>query len=457
MSTVLSSLFFFIIALGVLITFHEFGHYWVARKLGVKVLRFSVGFGKPLWSKRSGPDNTEYMIAAIPLGGYVQMLDEREGEVPTQEQHRAFNRQPLWSRAAIVFAGPFFNFILAVVAFWLVFMFGIPGMKPLLGEVPASSLAARAGLHSGDVILQVGDKQVDTWEGMTFALLDHALDHQPATLTVRDATGHTATRNLDLVTIPGGIDQVNLLDAMGLNPQRPVLDAVLGEIVADSAAQHAGLHIGDRLLKADGVAIKDWEAWVNYVRARPGTPIQLEFSRDGAIQTVTLTPTAVPDKASKTGKVGRIGAAVKFPEMPEALRATQRYGVGVALVRATQKTWDMSVLTVRMLIKMVVGEISATNLSGPLTIAQYAGASANIGVVAFLSFIAVISVGLGVLNLLPVPVLDGGHLLFFLIEFVKGSPLSDQVQAFGQRIGMVLLGSLMVFAFYNDIARIFAA
>lgn len=457
-NTVLSSIFFFIVALGVLITIHEFGHYWVARKMGVKVLRFSIGFGKPLWTRRGKVDDTEYVIAAIPLGGYVKMLDEREGAVASHELGRAFNRQPLLSRFAIVFAGPLFNFLLAIFAYWAIFIIGVSGLKPVIAIVAPSSIAQKSGFQAGDEILSVNDKTTPTWEAIVFAMLDKALDQQAVAVKVRDAGQIEMTRTLHLTTITGSdLDQGNLLESVGIIPSRPTLAPVLGQLERGGAAEQAGLQVGDKIIAADAQPMHDWDAWVEYVRPRAGRVIHVEVERVAGNQRARhvfeLRPVSV---ATKDGTIGRIGAGVKLPdELPEELRSVLRYSPGEAIIQAVVKTWDMSVLTLRMLYKMITGMLSVTNLSGPISIAQYAGYSASAGFVSFLGFLAIVSISLGVLNLLPIPMLDGGHLMYYLIEAVKGSPVSDETQMLGQRVGIALLGTLMIFAFYNDFARLF--
>ena len=463
MNTVLSSVFFFIVALGILITIHEFGHYWVARKMGVKVLRFSIGFGNPLWTHHGKVDNTEYVIAAIPLGGYVKMLDEREAPVAPHELHRAFNRQPLRSRFAIVFAGPLFNFLLAILVYWVVFMIGISGLKPVVGAVTPNSIAHSSGLQAGDVIVEVNGKITPTWETVVLAMLDKALEQQAVTIKVRDSNQLDVIRNLNLTTITGSdLDQGNLLESIGITPSRPKLPAVLGQLEKDSPAQQAGLQVGDKIIAVDGQPVADWDAWVAYVRPRANQVIHVDIERSRATgsgaqlerQVFQVRPAAV---TTKDGTIGRIGVGVKVPdELPAELRSILRYSPGEAIMPAIIKTWDMSVLTLRMLYKMITGVLSTSNLSGPISIAQYAGSSADAGFVAFLGFLAIVSISLGVLNLLPIPLLDGGHLMYYLIEAVKGSPVSDDAQLLGQRVGIALLGTLMIFAFYNDLARLFA-
>ena len=454
MGSVLSSIFFFVIALGILITFHEFGHYWVARRCGVKVLRFSIGFGQPLWSITRGKDQTEYVLAAIPLGGYVKMLDEREGEVAPEELHRAFNRQPVAKRTAIVAAGPIANFILAIAAYWLIFVIGIAGMKPVIGPVADGSIAARAGLESGDVIVAVDGKPTPTWETAIITMLDHSLDEGEVKLRVRrDGSGHEEERALQFDGgIPEDLNRGGFLDYIGVRPLRPTIPPYIGRLAPGGPAESAGIEIGDLVVSADGQPIDDWEQWVDYVRAHPGQTISVEVERAGQRMTLSLTP----ERVESNGEVfGRIGAGVKLQEMPEELQAFVQYGPVDAFVQASIKTWDMSLLTLRMMGKMVTGDISLSNLSGPISIARYAGYSASIGFVSFLTFLAVVSISLGVLNLLPVPLLDGGHLMYYAIEWVKGSPVSDQVQMMGQKVGIAMLLTMMVLAFYNDIVRLF--
>jgi regulator of sigma E protease len=449
---ILSSLFYFLVAIGVLIAIHEYGHFWTARKLGVKVLRYSIGFGKPLWMRRRGPDQTEYVVAALPVGGYVRMLDEREGEVAEHERHRAFNRQPLAKRFAIVAAGPLSNFLLAIVAYWLVFMLGVTVIKPIVGEITPDSAAARGGFMSGDVITGVDDVRTDDWQSVVLTLLDSALTKKSAHIKVRDADGVEEGRVLDLQAVSHEMNQGNFLETLGIHPYRPVLKAVIGVIEPGEPAERAGLKVGDRIIKCDGKPMADWEAWVEYVRAHPDQSILTEVDRNGEHLTLDVKPRL---KKDQSGAHGYVGAGVAAPQGKDKnMLSVVRYSPPVALGKAVSKTWDMSALTLRMLWGMVTGQVSVSNISGPISIAKYAGYTAHAGALAFLSFLAVVSLSLGVLNLLPIPVLDGGHLFYYVVEFIKGSPLSDEAQALGQRIGIAILLVVMVIAFYNDISQL---
>lgn len=453
MSTILVSVAAFLVTLGILITIHEFGHYWVARRMGVKVLRFSIGFGRPLWRRVAGPDQTEYVIAALPLGGYVKMLDEREGEVKPEELARAFNRKSLGRRAAIVAAGPVFNFLFAIFAYWIMFVAGIEGVRPVVGEIQPASIAARAGLQSNDEIVTVSGKATPTWEAVVFILLDKVYDRGEIVIEVRDQDSRRRLHTLDLRGTSKELDRGNLLENLGIRPVRPVLPAVIGEVEKGGAAAAAGLAQGDKILTADGAAIRVWDDWVDVVRKRPNQIIKMQIERAGAPLTIEIKPVAVQ---IQTGTIGRVGAAPVPPaETPAALRAVVRYNPAEALLQAGAKTWEMSALTLRVLGKMVVGQASLENLSGPLSIAQYAGYSAQDGLTSFLRFLAIISISLGVLNLLPVPVLDGGHLMYYLMEAVTGRPVPAMVEQLGQRIGIALLLGLTALAFYNDLTRLF--
>ena len=453
MTDFLTSLLAFIVVLSLLITVHEFGHYWVALKCGVKVLRFSVGFGTPLLKRIAGADRTEYVIAAIPLGGYVKMLDEREGPVDAHELHRAFNRQPVYKRFAIVVAGPLFNFLFAIFAYWLMFNVGLPGLKPYVDSVDDNSVAARAGVRAGDEIISVGGRETPTWQAARQELLTLGLQQNTADLEVRAANASAPRRvQLDFTNVKRDPQDVEIIEHLGLRPIQLVMPPVIGSVLSNSAAEAAGLKGGDRVVSAGGQEFKDWIPWVEFIRTHPDQTVSVRIERGTVTQDVELHIA----HAEEEGKViGRIGAAPgPVPEVPADWKATHRYGVFAAIIPALQKTWDMSSLTLLMMGKMLIGQVSVDNLSGPITIAKYAGYTANIGLNAFLAFLAIVSVSLGVLNLLPVPMLDGGHLAYYLIEVVKGRPLSDDTQMKLQRVGLTLLLLLMSLALYNDVARL---
>ncbi len=438
----------FVVAVGILVAFHEWGHFWTARKLGVQVLRYSIGFGRPLW-RRQGADGTEYVVAAIPLGGYVKMLDEREAEVDPAMRHRAFNVQPPWKRILIVLAGPAANFLFAIVAYWAIFVAGTPGLKPVLGEPPVGSLAHRVGLLADDEILRVGDSPIATWDVLRPELLDLALAGEPVVLALRRGADRVQV-TMDFAGISA--DPQQLYAEVGMYPPQPHYRPILGEIVAGEAAASAGLQAGDRILSAAGERMDSWMQWRDWLRERPLETVELRVLRADKELTVSLQ---IGERFEDGLRVGRLGASVAAqPELWQDLQLTYRLTPWAAVPAALVRTWDMSRLTLQMLGRMVIGEVSVRNVSGPLHIAQYAGSTAAAGIIAFLSFLAIISVSLGVLNLLPVPVLDGGHLLYYLVEVVKGSPVSEQVQVVGQQIGIAALVLLMGVAFYNDILRL---
>jgi regulator of sigma E protease len=449
----LSTLVAYIVALGVLIVFHEFGHYLVARAAGVKILRFSVGFGTPIWMKKFGADRTEWAIGAFPLGGYVKMLDEREGPVAPEERHRAFNVQPVARRIAIVAAGPVANFLLAVVLYWLLFMHGVPGIKPLVGEPVPGTPASAIHLGAGDLIARVGDRPVANWQELRWELLDHAVRRAAVPLEVHHANGSISFLRLDLSGIRSEDIDTDLMQAIGLTRFNPPMAPRLGRLIDDGAARRAGLQEGDLVVSIDGMRISHWDELVAAVRAAPGRSLRIGVERGSATLEIAVTPASETEGASR---VGRIGAAPHVDQKDfEALLTEVRYPPLAAAWRAVERMAEVSAFTLKMLGRMIVGDVSLKNLSGPITIADYAGQSAQLGWLAYLNFLALISISLGVLNLLPVPVLDGGHLMYYLVEIVKGSPVSERALEIGQQIGIVLLFSLMAFALYNDINRLF--
>ncbi len=451
---ILQNIFYFILAIAILVTIHEFGHYWVAKKLGIKILRFSVGFGKPLWSKQFGEDNTEFVLAAVPLGGYVKMLDEREGPVAPYQRHRAFNTQPVLHRIAVVVAGPIFNFLFAIAAYWLMFVMGVTGVKPLVGNVIDGTPASVAGIEQGDEILGVDGDATPTWSAFIQKCINKIVDGEPLMLSVRDEAGYEKQLQMDLSAIQiDDLSKGSLLDELGFSPRRFSLPPVIDEVVAGRAAEKSGIKPGDMIVSADGHSIETWEAWVKYVQARPEKVIQTEVLRDKNMIMIQLTPERV-EQGDQI--IGKIGAGVFIKKMDESYIGIEKFSPLAALKQGVKKTWEMSALTLKLMGKMIMGEASVKNLSGPISIAQYAGQSATIGLTAFLSFLAIVSVSLGVLNLLPVPILDGGHLLYYLIEMVVGKPVSESVQIAGQNIGVLLLVAMMSVAFYNDIIRLFS-
>jgi regulator of sigma E protease len=452
MNSLLFTLFYFILALAILITVHEFGHFWVARKLGVKVLRFSIGFGKPLVRYVSPKDATEYVVASIPLGGYVKMLDEREAPVPEALQAQAFNRQSLPVRSAIVVAGPLFNFLFAVLAFWFIFVTGDTGLKPLIGEIERASLAQQSGFTAGDEILSIDETPTPTWENVIYVMLAKALEQD--SLNVRVFNQDSGERNIRLPsqTLPKMADEGLLLTNLGITPKRPELPAVIEEVTDGEPADQAGLMPGDRIVRVEGKAIQHWAEWVGYVKEHPDQLLELEIDRGGDYQKLNITPKGVDGDDGE--RYGRIGAGVEISEeLIKEYQAIVRYGPVEAVGHALTKTWDLSVLMLKMLGKMLIGEISFKSLGGPLSIADSAGKSASYGIDYFIKFLAMVSVSLGVLNMLPIPILDGGHLFYFLIEAIQGHPVSEQIMEKGQRIGLLILLAVMSLALYVDFNR----
>lgn len=451
MTSYLSYAFYFLIALGVLITVHEYGHFLVARRLGVKVLKFSLGFGNSLWSSRLGRDQTEFVVAILPLGGYVKMLDEREEPVVPEERHRAFNQQSLAVRAAIVAAGPICNLLFAVLTYWLVLVWGETGLRPLVDMVDRGSIAEQVGFKSGDEIFAIGNRPSPTWESVVYGLLAESLKSGGIAVRVRRDGEQEAVRWLSADQLQRITEDGQVMHRLGLSPKRPALPPVLGEVIPGEAADEAGLRQGDRILTAEGVPVADWSSWVDLVRAKPGQRIQIEIQREDGRQWLYLIPRVT---GAEREAVGRIGASVQIPEgFQDQYRIQMRYGPVDALGEAFRRTWEMSALMLNMFGRMLIGQASIDNLSGPIAIAESAGRSASYGLSYFLKFLAVVSISLGVLNLLPIPILDGGHLFYLLMEWIKGSPLSERVMDIGQRIGLAILLSLMTLAMYVDISR----
>lgn len=443
----------FILALGILITFHEFGHYLVARWSGVKVLRFCIGFGQPIFRRRWGKDRTEWVIAAIPLGGYVKMLDENEGRVAAADLPRAFNRQPVGRRFAIVAAGPIANFLLAIVLYWLLFILGVHGMKPILGPVESGSPAAYAKFEEGETIIQIENEPVSSWQDARWTLLRYAVDQSlNVKIQTIDKDGNTYWRQLNLSQIDPNKLNENFPGIIGLTSYQPTFDPIIGQVIADSVGSRAGLQVGDEIIAANHTEILTWMDFVKEIRSSPGKTLELEILRHGQMMTFTVTPEIATENGNQVGKIG-VAPVVNQAEIDELL-VTVSYPAGQSLQKAILKTWETTILTLQMLGKMITGDVSWKNVSGPISIADYAGQSAQMGLVSYLAFLALISVSIGVLNLLPIPILDGGHLMYYLIEIVKGSPLSDKAMLIGQKIGLTMLLMLMTFAIYNDINRL---
>ena len=454
----LISLLAFVVAIGVLVSAHEFGHFWLARRLGFKVLRFSIGFGKPVLTRIGrDPDRIEYVLAAIPLGGYVRLLDEREGPLPAGEEHRAFNRRPPLARIAVLLAGPGANFLFAIAAYWVLFMYGLPGLKPVIGQVAEGSYAAAADLHPDDELLRVAGQPTATRQSAVLAILEQVVDGGRVPLSVRGRDG--VPRELEIIvpatarralTEPG-----ILLHGLGFSFWFPARPVVIGELTRGEPAERSGLAIGDEIIEVDGHPVNDFTEFVSTIRARPGRTTEIVALRGATRLQFTLVPLATVENGQTVGRIGLGAAADATPEFPDWMQSVERHGPLGAIVPALRETWQKSALTVRFLWRMVTGDVSTKNISGPINIAQYAGLTATEGFNYYLGFLALVSISLAVLNLLPVPVLDGGQVVFQLIEMVKGGPLSMQAQVLGQKLGIAMLVALMGFAFYNDITRLF--
>jgi regulator of sigma E protease len=443
----------FLVAIGILVAVHEFGHYWVAKKLGFKVLRFSIGFGKPLWTRvGAAPDHTEYCIAAIPLGGYVKLLDEREGDVPPAELPRSFTRRPIAHRIAVLFAGPAMNFLFAALLYALLAMGGTEIAKPVVGDVRPGSPAAVAGLTRGDTIVQVGDRRIDDLEALQIALIERFTEDGTIPLRVsHDGSERAMTLTVSddrrTLTEPG-----KLLPGLGFDLASWRAPITVQSVPADSAGAKAGLRAGDRLLAVNGHEVGNSPEFISAVSASPGRDVAIDLQRGDERLRLTAAVPAIVDQGRTIGRLG-ITLQEGARTWPPGVIQMRRSGPIDAVVGGFVKTWDMSALTVQMLWRVAVGQVSAKNISGPISIAEFAGDSASLGIGAFMAFLAIISVSLGVLNLAPVPLLDGGQIVYQLVEGIKGSPLSERAQLFGQQVGIALLMVLMSLAFYNDISR----
>jgi len=448
----MTTLFAFIIAIVVLVAFHEYGHYLVARWCGVKVLRFSIGFGKVLYSKKFAGSETEWAISAIPLGGYVKMLDEREGEVKTEELSLAFNRKPVLQRMAIVVAGPLANLLLAIVFYWGLFIYGVPGLKPVLGNIAPATPAAFAQLQPQQTIISINGIATPSWQDVRWVLLDIVLQGTQANLEVKTLQGSSVSRLLDVSTLSAADLDSDFLAKLGLQTYHPQTLPEIGNLLEGGVAKRSGIKEGDRILTVNGKAIEDWDMFVETIRSHPASQLHFEIRREGHLLTLDLTPEVV-NEAGK--QFGRIGAGPKINQQEfDSMLIDVRYSPVAAFGQALRKTWETSVVSLQMMGRMIVGQISLKNLSGPITIADYAGQSAHMGLGAYLSFLALISISLGVLNLLPIPLLDGGHLLYYMAEFVKGSPVPEWLWEMGQKAGIALLFTLMALALFNDFSRL---
>ncbi|WP_417223624.1 sigma E protease regulator RseP [Amphritea sp.] len=448
---ILNTVLALIVTLGILVTIHEYGHFWVARRCGVKVLRFSVGFGKPLLRWRDRLD-TEYVIAMIPLGGYVSMLDEREGDVDPELLDQTFNRKPVLQRIAIVAAGPVVNLIFAVLVYWAMFVSGVEKVAPVIGGVTAASVAEQAGLQVGFEIMSVAGRETHSWDDVNLALATYIGESTIVPLEARQSVnGARREYRLDLKGWHFDPETQSPLSALGVQPFRPVYPAVIGQVVPEGAAGKAGLLAGDKVTAIDDMPVSEWLQLVTIVRQHPGQTLDVTVERNGQPLSLNITPA---DKLEESGVVGYIGAGVAAVAWPPEMLRQVRYGVFESISHAVSKTWQMISLTLDSIWKMLKGILSVKNLSGPITIAKVAGASAASGVEAFAGFLAYLSISLGILNLLPIPMLDGGHLLYYAVELFRGRPVSEKVQMVGLRLGMAVLFSLMGVAIFNDLMRL---
>ncbi|WP_394147491.1 sigma E protease regulator RseP [Shewanella atlantica] len=451
----------FVIALGMLITAHEYGHFWVARRCGVKVERFSIGFGRAIWRK-VGQDGTEYVIAMIPLGGYVKMLDERVEEVPEELKEQAFNRKNVWKRIAIVGAGPAANFIFAIVALYFMYLIGVPSLKPVIESTQLNTPAAQIQVDEPMLITSVGGKVVRNWEEVTYALVGHigdpsidisvsplsrSADYSDAGQTAAGTSYSLDTRNWQFDP-----EKESPITSLGLDIFRPEITPLIGLVSPEGAAAAAGIQVGDTIVALNGVPYGEWDDFVDTIKSSPNRAVQITVRRDGEQLQYKVTPQA---RENPQGEMeGVIGVAPTQAEWPQNMQLQLEYGVIDSMVVAADKTWQLVVVSIKMIGKLVTGDVSVKNLSGPISIAQGAGSSANYGLVYFLGFLALISVNLGIINLLPLPVLDGGHLLYYFVEVITGRPVPEKIQEIGFRFGAAMLLMLMSIALFNDFSRL---
>ena len=446
---IIQIIFAFIISLGILVSIHEWGHFWVARKMGVKILRFSIGFGKPLFIWRDKQE-TEFALSLIPLGGYVKMLDEREGDVPDNCLHMAFNRKNVWARMAIVLAGPVANFILAIVALWLMYLIGVKTIAPTIGKVIPNSPAASANLVANTRIMAINGKKINSWNDINLVLATRIGESTPFPITTQLSTGEQ-THIVTIKQWPKSLENKSLLEILGLETWVPTIPPVIGKIIPDLPADKAGLKNNDKILTINGQPVHAWNTMVQMVRSHPHIPLHFEILRNQQPLSLIITP----DKKELENEIaGFIGAEVKPIHWPENQIVTLSYNPVSALSVAVSETIALAHMTIHSLIKLVTGILSLKNLSGPITIAKVAGKSLQSGLESFLYFIAMLSVSLGVINLLPIPALDGGHLFYFLLEAVRGQPISQKIQNFGLQLGIVIILCVMLLALYNDFSRL---
>ena len=453
MNEILQAIVFFIISVGVLITFHEFGHFWIARFFNVKILRFSIGIGRSIYIKRFGKDQTEFSIGLLPLGGYVKMLDDREGEVTEEEKKREFNSKPIWQRFCIVLAGPIFNFIFAIFMYSIIYSIGVNALKPIIGDVEPSSISEESGFVKGQEILAINGIKTPTWPTVVDSLVSNIVSENIVSIDVINADGDKQALNLNLSNI--SIDEMadgNLLNKLGLSIVKFELPAIIGEIEKNSPAEASRLLKNDRIIAVNSNLINSWRELVEIIKGNPGEYLNVEILRDETLINIQLKPENYQLDDENIGRIG-VRPAINN-DLYDSYYALEQYSIHLAILRAFHKTWEMSVLTLKVLAKMITGDASVKNLSGPISIAKYAGQSASIGMTQLLTFLAIVSISLGVLNLLPIPLLDGGHLVYYVIEFITGKPVSDSIQITGQQIGLVLLLGLMGLALYNDFVRL---